>query len=537
MGAKFWSTAGGLTLAFAILDLAAVFAADETGSGETVFEMRERSALTAEPEQSARMLTRGQFVQCADSPFKGVKAYPKLKSKHPLYGKVTFDPDPTNRTGIEFYFVLDESGETETGERKANAGKPHEQANEEKVRLPAEEKKPAASLLGSLAKLLGAADSGARPSPPPAKTPKLARYDRLYFDFNRDLDLTNDLVVKPMKDAPWNALPPYYEGSGRMVFDYLNVKFDCGPEIGARPFQILPWFLASDDGEHGAMFFVSTVARKGSIRMGKHEYSALLAQPYVITGRYDRPYTGLYLTPLDSREQLSRGGFDDDMLSTLRRVDGELYAISSTPLGDKLNVKPYRGDLGLFQIGPGGRDIKDMSFSGSFRSATAALAIGMEAARSGQENKVREYSIPVGDYLPSYVSVEYGPLRISLSDNYHSDGKPRDMERQRNYTIHVRKDKPFVLDFSNKPGILFASPAKDQTFKPGDEIRVAAVLVDPVLDVMIRGLADTTRTQKETLKYANGQESSYERPLSLDPIVTISDSSGKTVSEGKMPFG
>ena len=103
--------------------------------------------------------------------------------------------------------------------------------------------------------------------------------------------------------------------------------------------------------------------------------------------------------------------------------------------------------------------------------------------------------------------------------------------------MHIRKDKPFVLDFSNKPEVLFASPAKDQAFKPGDEIRVAAVLVDPALDIMIRGLADTKRSQKVTLKIADGRESSYEQPLSLDPIVTITDSSGKTVSEGKMPFG
>ena len=144
----------------------------------------------------------------------------------------------------------------------------------------------------------------------------------------------------------------------------------------------------------------------------------------------------------------------------------------------------------------------------------------------------------MGDYLPSYLSVEYGRLQIALSDNYHSDGRPRDMERHRTYKIKIRKDKPFVLDFSNKPEVLFASPAKDQTFKPGDEIRVAAVLVDPALDMMIRRLEDTKRKQKETLKVPDGQgNDSYERPLSLDPIVTITDSSGKKVSEGKMPFG
>jgi hypothetical protein len=119
------------------------------------------------------------------------------------------------------------------------------------------------------------------------------------------------------------------------------------------------------------------------------------------------------------------------------------------------------------------------------------------------------------------MTVQFGRLRITLSDNYHSDGRRRDLPgRARVYGIKIRKDKPFVLDFSNKPNVLFASPAKDQTFKPGDEVAMAAVLVDPVLDIMIRNLDDTTQGNQ-----------------SLDPIVTITDASGKEVYTGKMPFG
>ena len=46
--------------------------------------------------------------------------------------------------------------------------------------------------------------------------------------------------------------------------------------------------------------------------------------------------------------------------------------------------------------------------------------------------------------------------------------------------------------------VVFASPAKDKTFKPGDEIKIAAVLVDPTLDIMIRRLNDNRRQKKET---------------------------------------
>ena len=63
---------------------------------------------------------------------------------------------------------------------------------------------------------------------------------------------------------------------------------------------------------------------------------------------------------------------------------------------------------------------------------------------------------------------------------------------------------------------MFASPAKNQTFKPGDEIAVNGVLVDPKLNIMIRRL---------------------NAAKSLDPKVTITDSSGKQIAEGPMPFG
>jgi hypothetical protein len=101
----------------------------------------------------------------------------------------------------------------------------------------------------------------------------------------------------------------------------------------------------------------------------------------------------------------------------------------------------------------------------------------------------------------------------------------------------VRKDQPFTLDFSNKPEVLFASPAKDRTFHPGETISVKAVLIDPKLDLMIRNLDDTQKRNKKKAKPGDGKPQGHLRDESLDPVVTISDSSGKTVSEGPMPFG
>jgi hypothetical protein len=136
-------------------------------------------------------------------------------------------------------------------------------------------------------------------------------------------------------------------------------------------------------------------------------------------------------------------------------------------------VKPYRGDLGLFAVGVGGRRVQPISLEGgTFRSQTAALSVGPDGSKPGEkEEKVSECKLPVGDYVPSYLTIEYGHLRIGLSDNYHSEGKPRDMDRRRTYAIKIRKDKPFVFDFSAKPLVVFASPAKDKTFKPATRSR------------------------------------------------------------------
>ena len=98
----------------------------------------------------------------------------------------------------------------------------------------------------------------------------------------------------------------------------------------------------------------------------------------------------------------------------------------------------------------------------------------------------------------------------------------------------MRKDKPFVLDFSNRPEVLFASPPKDLTVKPGGTLSVKAVLVDPKLDIMMRGLNDGSRKQTRT---PDGRPLGYERSVPLDPKVIISRANGEKLAEGVMPFG
>jgi hypothetical protein len=299
--------------------------------------------------------------------------------------------------------------------------------------------------------------------------------------------------------------------------------------------------VSDDEKRPTAMRFAAATARKGTIQLGKGNYDALLVQEYTLTGRFDRPITSLRLTPKNHAAKLPSGGFDSELLMSMRSVGDQFYSTAASPLGDTLTVTPYRGAFGVFKIAAGDRKLKHLSFQGSFRSENTALGVGPGGDDPAEaRKKLTECKLPVGDYLPSYLTIDYGGLQISLSDNYHAEGHARDMQRSRPYTFHIRADKPFVLDFSNKPAVIFASPATDRPVKLGDEVRVAAVLVDPKLDIMIRRMDDPSKKKKETVKYRVGKEMkeyTYEKTLSLDPTVTITNSAGKQVAEGVMPFG
>ncbi|MHC4402785.1 MAG: hypothetical protein ACYTG0_24245 [Planctomycetota bacterium] len=501
----------------------------EAAAEAAVFKMREvrvfSEAFSKRQPNAAYRLVMGQYAQCETEPSEKVKAYPELKSKKPLYGAVTFAREISRPgSGVEYYFVIDESGGPPPGDEGGDAV---DTAVDE---TPAAEGR---SLLESLVTALSGEEEPSRPS----MARLMGTYDRLYFDLNRDLDLTNDPVLGPMKGPPAKALPQRSVEQWS-VFDHLRVPFDHGAEAGTRPFELLPRLEVSEyeDVEYAMMYFASTVARRGDIRIGSRRYDAVLGQPFLISGRFDLPYTALYLTPLEPNRQPERWSGAEE-LGGMRKVDGVWYTISSTLIGDCLIVSPYEGEIGVLEMGPGGTDIEDVTVSGSLRSKQTAVPLGTFSDESRMMEEKKSCRLPVGDYMPNMVWIQYGRLRLFVSHNYHSDGQPMDRERSHVYGIKIRKDKPFVWDFSNTPEVMFATPAKDATFTPGDEIEVKAVLTDPVLDFMIRGLDDTSRKEQHTAEYGDGPTSTYERNVSLDPIVTITNSRGEQLGQGKMPFG
>lgn len=256
----------------------------------------------------------------------------------------------------------------------------------------------------------------------------------------------------------------------------------------------------------------SGIVRRGEIKIDGIEYDVLLAP---------HPRTDFCLIPKSSPQDYPRW-WGADKLNATHAIGGKYYGFAATAKGDKLIVRPYEGQLGTFEVNAGGRNIQEMAMQGSLRSEDTAVAVGGELER-GWPKPSKSCRLPVGDYLPAYLTITFGRLSITVSNNYHADGQARrPSSHPPVYGIKIREDKSYVFDFSNKPEVMFASPAKDHRVKLGRELKVEAVLIDPELDIMIRRLYDTEQKP---------------RRVSLNPKVVITRADGETVTEGTMPFG
>ena len=208
------------------------------------------------------------------------------------------------------------------------------------------------------------------------------------------------------------------------------------------------------------------------------------------------------------------------------KIDDGFFEFMVIDDGTKIAARTYKGDVGVIKVGKGDRNVEKAEFSGSVKQASSvSVSAPIGETRERTLSAVTECQIPVGDYTADYLSVKYDNLSISISDNYHTNAQGQSSNDKKTvYGMKVRKDEPFVLDFSNEQVVIFDEPSRSTTsFSRGTEIKFAAVLVDPELDVMVRRLYD--------LQGNDGER------VSLDPKVVITRADGEIVGEGVMPFG
>jgi hypothetical protein len=357
-------------------------------------------------------------------------------------------------------------------------------------------------------------------------------YDLLYFDDNSDKDLTNDRVrrLSPQSDRlVWRdaAVKEAY-------FEPLALPFDFGASGGRQTLELLPRLRIYEGGQPQFSFAAARV-HSGRFEIDSTTYEASVGYQYAIRGRLDEPSTTLILTP-EGGEPFSWWGGDE--LRAVHWLGGRFWRFACTPTGEQLFVRPYEGPVGILEVGAGGRNIKNekLWLRGSLHSKEMAVPVG-DSLMNGSPQPARRCEIPVGDYYPEMMIVNLGGLRITVSNNYHTNAQGQPSARAPVRGIAIRPDKPYVLDFSNKPVVVFTEPygATEREFAVGSEIMVKAVLVDPVLDIMVRHLNVMAHPPAGTSTDRN--EQTTDPPVSLDPKVTIARATGEIVAQGIMPFG
>ncbi len=311
-------------------------------------------------------------------------------------------------------------------------------------------------------------------------------YDRLYFDLDRDGDLTNDPPRARLPVPPPGAILTDNSILRQTCFEFVNVPLPFA-EGQTRALELMPRLAANDNGTM-RLTFVTTTARRGRVEINGRTYEAWLGHNWRIGGWFDHRSTALHLIA-DGDFHVPRGWMPYQ-LCTLRRIGGAWYTFSATPSGDRLTARPYTGEFGTIQAGLAGRRVRRSRISGDLASDRAIVSVGGRPIESyGELRPVSRCRVPVGDYSPC-LGVWLDDLCVEIVPNGHADGRPKARIRTpHEQGIHIRREKPFVLDFSNRPEVLFASPAARQRICVGQELQVYALLTDPTLDVMFIDIA------------------------------------------------
>lgn len=420
-------------------------------------------------------LPSGGRFEAVREPQGDVKAYPPLRSEKPLYGGFTCGSDRFGRR--HFDFVIDESGDTGAG------------------------------------------------------------YDRLYVDVNGNRDLRDDRPVSGSREVPNQ---PKEGGTSPVRFEVFAVPWDYGEGIGVRPFRMQAVLYPRREGDARLVVGGETV-RLGRFTAAGRTFEALLSQSPAFSVRYDLPETALLLSPIGADGRRRQDDWQGCHELRQRRPIGDTwYSFGATPLGDKLIVRPYGGDFGVLRTGTGGRDLKGrVLVLGSVENAEAMAPVGNYDRRPHEPGSfadamqvfgVSEYRLPVGDYSTAYLTVTFGAMGVAVGSNIHAEGQPGGTPSGI-YRIAIRKDKPFVLDFSDKPVVMFVSPPKGGQPKPGGGVEVRTALVVPGLGLMVRSLF--YRGELEP----GDTDSTAPKPPLLVPKVIITDPAGKVVAEDTAGFG
>ena len=272
-----------------------------------------------------------------------VKKEPKYVSKHPFRGVAKLGSQ-------EYAFALDTS---------APARPQAKEAKPEKEKGKTEAKKSETE--SALAKLT---EKFSKVVPPT----KLVPYDRLYFDFNHNGDLTDDGVVKT-EGKP--AVQSISNGSYcSFTFPCVDVTIDVDGTKLDYAFFLNGYINVSSEYGYAGLQLYSAVCREGDITLeGKKRHVVLI--DFNSNGRFDDEMkvagnvavvrgqvNPIYPEQGDMLQVDPKAGMEFDspydvtasdyrhVVGKLVNIDGHFYDMKVSPTGDKLTLTPSTVPLG-----------------------------------------------------------------------------------------------------------------------------------------------------------------------------------------------
>ncbi|MCP4707978.1 MAG: hypothetical protein GY869_05090 [Planctomycetes bacterium] len=327
-------------------------------------------------------------------------------------------------------------------------------------------------------------------------------YDRIYCDLNCDLDLTNDTPANRQADR---------------VFETLTLNLET--EEGDTQAVLVRPNLLGGNASMGYISFNPMQVRQGELELDGKRYTLILTRGPRVSIRYDGDRSQLYIVPGEGWDSYGIGT-SPVSLKDVHTIGRDYFTCSTSAAGEQLTFKPLVAEMGIFEVGAGGRNVDVISMDGSLKSEKMTITLGGGDPQDDQDE--RKYELPLGDYMPMALSLRYGKYSITLLNDFQGmvlrdiAGVPRSENKQ--YRIAIREDKPFVLDFSNEPEIRFTQLKNDQRVKAGSNLQVNALLVDPVVGFKFRLMS----------KSQGGV---------INPTVTVARANGEKLVEGVMPYG
>jgi hypothetical protein len=292
-----------------------------------------------------------------------VKKEPKYDSDNPFRGVAKFGAK-------EYAFALDtvlSDAEKEELEKKKKAeAEEKEKASKSKTEDGKNDDKDAKSKAASnLVGGLVAALSSSNPEAEQAKQPKAVGYNRLYFDANRNGDLTDDKVIEAEPLPQGVNYPPSY---ARLTFPRVDITIDADGAPVEYAFFLTGYVNANPNYTYAGVQINSAAYREGDITLdGKKRHLVLI--DFNSNGRFDDEIkisdsirrSGGQLYPeqgdmlLVDPNQVVAGyssPYDPSTnsyqhyVSKMVDIDGRYYSLKISPAGDKITLEPSTTPLG-----------------------------------------------------------------------------------------------------------------------------------------------------------------------------------------------